>query len=422
MFHIRQSGTVISSLVAVVLAASLAACGSGGDGDASDLGSFWVATDIAAADLDSDGRTDVVSVAMLANSGQGQGYLRVYRQTSSWGFAFSQYLVGTYPWRVKIADIDGDGAADLLILDVGRSGASPGMVWLIRQDRRNRGVFLAPEVVVAGLPSTYDFTVIDANLDGAPDIVLASGIGGSDGAALLLQDPSQRGTFRPATLITFPGKPQAVGMGDLNGDGLPDLAFYATTSFSVNTGSTGHFVIVHAQKIGGFGPPTVLFPQIGVNAQLMQVGDANGDGRPDVLSVFTPFSTNFAAKLTVAVQSAPGSYVGADTALSPIRGLDGFVVADLNRDRMADVATTGFYPTGSPTVVRAQTSVLLPIGGGAYGIAAIYEMPITTESITAADLDGDGLSDLILQGGDNQAFVMQQSPASAGVFLPPRAL
>ncbi len=199
--------------------------------DVSDLGPFWVATDIAAADLDSDGRTDVVSVAMLANSGtQNLGYLRVYRQTSSWGFAFSQYLVGTYPWRVKIADIDGDAAADLLILDVGRSGASPGMVWLMRQDRRNRGVFLAPEVVAAGLSSTYDFAVIDADLDGAPDIVLASGIGGSDGAALLLQDPSQRGTFRPATLITFPGKPQAVGMGDLNGDGLPDLAFYATTS------------------------------------------------------------------------------------------------------------------------------------------------------------------------------------------------
>ena len=289
-----------------VLAASLAACGGGGS-DVSDLGPFWVATDIAAADLDNDGRTDVVSVAMLANSGtQNQGYLRVYRQTSSWGFAFSQYLVGTYPWRVKIADIDGDAAADLLILDVGRSGASPGMVWLMRQDRRNRGVFLAPEVVAAGLPSTYDFAVIDADLDGAPDIVLASGIGGSDGAALLLQDPSQRGTFRPATLITFPGKPQAVGMGDLNGDGLPDLAFYATTSFSVDTGSTGHFAIVHAQKSGGFGPPTVLFPQIGVNAQLMQVGDANGDGRPDVLSVFTPFSTNFAAKLTVAVQNAPG--------------------------------------------------------------------------------------------------------------------
>jgi hypothetical protein len=89
---------------------------------------------------------------------------------------------------------------------------------------------------------------------------------------------------------------------------------------------------------------------------------------------------------------------------------------------MADVATTGFYPTGSPTVVRAQTGVLFPIGGGAYGIAAIYEMPISTDSITAADLDGDGLTDLILQGGDNQAFVMQQAPASPGSFFAPRAL
>jgi hypothetical protein len=83
---------------------------------------------------------------------------------------------------------------------------------------------------------------------------------------------------------------------------------------------------------------------------------------------------------------------------------------------------TGSFPTGSPSVVRAETSPMFPIGGGAFGVAAIYAMPVSTESIAAADLDGDGYIDLVLQGGDNQAYVMLQAPNAPGTFLPLRAL
>jgi hypothetical protein len=117
------------------------------------------------------------------------------------------------------------------------------------------------------------------------------------------------------------------------------------------------------------------------------------------------------------------SFGAVDTSLSNIRGIDGFVVADLNGDSRPDVATTGFFPVGSPTVVRSNTNLLLPIGGGAYGVAAIYEMPAAMEAINAADIDGDGLNDLVLLGGDdNRAFVMTQSRSAPGTFLTPRAL
>ncbi|MGE5713184.1 MAG: FG-GAP repeat domain-containing protein [Betaproteobacteria bacterium] len=416
---------VLPSLLVVALVAFAAACGGGGDASDFELPPFWVLTDIAAGDLDGDGRADVASVAMLAGSALSrQGYLRIYRQTSPGAFAFSQYLVGTYPWRVVMADIDGDAAPDLLVLDAnGPNGENIGRLWLLRQDPANRGVFRAPELIYTMPVTTYDMAVVDANRDGAPDIVLSTGLGGTDGATLLAQDPARRGTFRSPTSLAFPGRAAAVGVGDLNGDGVPDLAFYASVSTGSPLASAGYTVLLYGQAGGGYGNMIAgLAPQVGLNSELVSIVDTNSDGRPDVLTVFMQQSTDYTSKVTVLVQTAPGAFAGVDSTLGALRGRDGFVVADLNHDGRADIGVTGFFPTGSPTVVRAETSLLFPVGGGAFGVAAIYSMPVSTESITAADLDGDGYVDLVLQGGDNQAYVMQQAPNAPGAFLPLRAL
>jgi hypothetical protein len=414
----------ISHRLAIVATATLlAACGGGSD-SSFELPPFWVQTDIAAADLDGDGRADVASVAMLAaTTPKAQGYLRIWRQTSPGSFAFSQYLVGAYRWRVIITDIDGDAAPDLLVLDVnGPNRENIGRLWLLRQDPAVRGVFLAPQLVYTMPAVTYHMAVVDADRDGAPDIVLSAGLGGSEGATLLLQDSARRGTFREPTALAFPGRAGAVGVGDVDGDGLPDLAFYATVATGSPT-ATGYTVLLYGQPSGGFGNPLAgLSPQVGLNSELVRIVDSNADGRADVLTVFLQQSTDYNSKITVLVQTAPGAFAGVDSTLGTLRGRDGFVVADLNHDGRADIGVTGFYPTGTPTVVRADTSLLFPIGGGAFGVATIYAMPMSTDRIAAADLDGDGYIDLILQGGENQAYVMQQAANAPGAFFPPRAL
>lgn len=421
-FAIANLQRVRRSAAVAVWMIALSACGGGSDTPTS-LPSYWVPTDVKAADLDGDGRTDVVTVALRNNTpGPDQGYVRVYRQTRPGVFEFSQYIVGTYPWRVEIADIDGDGAPDLLVLDVESTASVPNYLRLMRQDPARRGVFLAPQAIAPGLGKSYDMAVIDANHDDAPDIVVAVSMG-ADGATLLTQDPKQRGTFLAPTRINAPGNPGAVGAGDIDGDGITDLAFYSWTAGGSVSASTGLFVLVHGQKAGGFGPPTALFPQVGVNPELVAITDTNADGRADVLIVLRQQSTDFGSKITAAVQTPSGGFVGVDSSLGNLRGRDGFVVADLNRDGMSDLGATGFFPEGSPTIVRAQTSLLFPIGGGAFGINTVYEMPMATDSIAAADIDGDGYTDIVLQGGDdNQAFVMLQSSLAPGAYFPPRAL
>ncbi|MHB8949396.1 MAG: FG-GAP repeat domain-containing protein, partial [Rhodoferax sp.] len=140
--------------VATLSALLLACGGGGGSGGAADdswLFPLWVNTDVQVADVDGDGRPDVLTLAQLASSQtQREGRLVVHLQTSSGQFAPPQtYTLGIYPWKMALRDIDGDGAADLVVTDVGNtSGTTDAAVWLLRQDAGQRGRFLAPQRLI----------------------------------------------------------------------------------------------------------------------------------------------------------------------------------------------------------------------------------------------------------------------------------
>ncbi len=79
-------------LACVAIAAALAGCGAAeetsGGGTTS---SAWIQTDIAGADLDGDGRTDIVTIATLQQSfGVSDGTLKIYRQTAPGTFVASR--------------------------------------------------------------------------------------------------------------------------------------------------------------------------------------------------------------------------------------------------------------------------------------------------------------------------------------------
>ena len=90
-------------LAAFAAVVGLAACGGGGGdgggGDTDWLYPLWVETDVALADVDADGRADVVTLAQYATSAsQREGRLIVHRQTAPGVFAPGDtYVVGTYP-------------------------------------------------------------------------------------------------------------------------------------------------------------------------------------------------------------------------------------------------------------------------------------------------------------------------------------
>src|SRR5512145_2976426 len=314
-------------LACVAMAAVLAGCGSPDETSSGGTSSsLWIQTDLAGTDLDGDGRTDIVTIATLQQSfGVSDGWLKVYRQTTPGTFAASTIRIGSFPWRLKISDVNGDGAPDLLVLDViGGSGANDDVLYLLLQDINNRGRFLAPRAVASGL-SASDFVVTEVNLDAAPDLVTAGRPGGGDGAAEYLQIPTARGTFEEPSVLDLAGRAQRVVAADVGGSGREDLVAYSILDTSATANSPGQLVVAYSTLFDAAGtsafyftPARVMATNVGVNAQAIAVTDVDGNALADIVVCFTAVSSSFQPKISVVLQRALGQLEVVDTSLASL--------------------------------------------------------------------------------------------------------
>jgi hypothetical protein len=313
--------------------------------------------------------------------------------------------------------VDGDGLPDLLTTDGdGRA------VWLLPQNPLDQGRFLPPRAIVSGSGKPYDAAIADLDGDGSPDVAVTMGSIGSSGL-LLDQDPAQPGAFVATNELGFLGSPVNIVAGDIDGDGRADLLA------SVYLGETGmvpdvQLAIALQHPDGTLGPSTALASQHGLNVGRLAIADYDGDGRDDLFVFFTPSSADFHAKLTVLLQGPQPDTFSApiDTSLADVRGIDGATVADLDGDGRPDVAVVGFFPVGSPTVVQSRLDLFRRSGGGAFTLTGLYDMPVAVSRVAAGDVDGDGLNDLVVLGGEGQALLLLQSQTARGTFGAPRPL
>lgn len=304
---------------AIVLLLSLAACGGG--------------------------RPDILTLAQYASSqDRREGRLIVHLQTSPGSFSTVQTaVVGTYPWRFAVGEIDGDGAPDVAVADVDARG-----VWVLLQDPGNRGRFRGPQQVAEDLT------------------------------------------------------PQGVAIADLNGDGRADLALGVALPRS---GYTPNTVIGTSlqQPDGSLGPVATAVPQQGFNLARLTIADYEGDGRKDVFAYFTPYSTDYTAKLTVLRQGPAGGFVGpVDTRLGEVKGLDDAVFADLDGDGRPDAALVGFFPVGSPSVVQSRLNRFTQSGAGGFALVSSASLPFSASRLAAGDVDGDGRSEVVVLGAEDR--------------------
>ena len=232
---------------------------------------------VAVADMDGDGMPDIVTANQTSNS------VSVLRNIYAGGVITSNsfaapvtFTVGGQATWVCIADIDGDGKADVATSDYN----STNTVSILRNISTVGNIGFAPSVEFAGLGSGGSMAVGDLNGDGKLDLVVGSQSTGQ--AVSIYQNTSTPGNISLAAPVNLAanGWANTVAIGDLDGDGKPDVVLTAQlpSHLSVFRNLTTPGPITASS----FGPRIDL--PAGWNPNGLAIADLDGDGRPDLIS------------------------------------------------------------------------------------------------------------------------------------------
>lgn len=193
---------------------------------------------MAIGDLDNDGKPDVAfttaanTVSVFKNI-----YVRGPIATTSFAPEVN-FPVGSGPRDVKIADLDDDGKLELATINFGGgSGTSVSVLHNISSAGTITSGSFEPEIEFATSLGSSSLAIGDVNGDGKPE--LATVANGSNVISVLLNRTSQgiinNGSFAPKIdfALAAGAVPNALTIGDLNADGKPELCAATTVSIGV---------------------------------------------------------------------------------------------------------------------------------------------------------------------------------------------
>ena len=222
-------------------------------GDGTFVGPFNRATppapsSLALADFDGDGVLDVVTANLGKVGAAVTDTFSFFKGNGDGSFQNPANFAGGFlgPRSLVAADLNGDGRLDLVVTYPGgrlSAGSPPGLVSVMLGN--GNGTFQAP--VNNSVPEApIAVAVGDFDQDGRPDLVSvnlgprdSTGIPIASTAALLLGNAD--GTFAPAQFFPLPKPPQSLVLASFNGDGYPDLiAGIATQSLGSETPPSIH--------------------------------------------------------------------------------------------------------------------------------------------------------------------------------------
>ncbi len=242
-----------------------------------------------------------------------------------------------------------------------------------------------------------------------------------------------KGGFKPKSTLTIPasinGQPLAASadgsyaLADVNGDGIPDLVL----NYTVNGGSTPApaLVIALGNGQGGFGTPslyvipsTLAANDIDENWTISNVklADLNGDGRQDLIYGYSTSSyLNNTTYTGTVVQLGNGNVTfqaplvfaygsAASSTVVPTTSVQ--FIADLNKDGIPDLVLLGGTETFNIYTASALVQVALGKGDGTFdapSTLATLQIKSTSGSgavLIPGDVNGDGVTDILALASD----------------------
>ncbi|MCB9727143.1 MAG: VCBS repeat-containing protein [Deltaproteobacteria bacterium] len=354
---------------------------------------------VAAGDLDGDGSPDLVAVHRPGVDYL-EGTVHVLLNDGTGGLTPTAWAAGRTPWGAALGDLDGDGHLDVVFssgeaCNVSPSCTLPGRVSAL-MGRGDGTLGNDARYAIAGAPVPIEAGDLDG--DGLPELATthietvppAPDAPVLDPLRLTVLDNAGDGTFvaRPYAAIATSAEPAGVVVGELSGDAEPDVAAAFDTAQLVRLDGTGG---------GALGPATAFGPF--VRATGLARADFNGDGHQDLaVSSLQGFVVVLLSLGDGTFTETPHLLVSGDSVF--VRPL-AVATGDFDGDGHADLATAN----GADSV-----SVFLGDGAGGFGPESQVAIDGEPTDVQAGDLDGDGLDDLVV--ADTQASVLDVEAAS----------
>jgi VCBS repeat-containing protein len=272
------------------------------------------------------------------------------------------YATGSSPLFVALADVNGDGVADLSYDRVGVSN-----VYVALGD--GAGTFGAATTYSVG-SGTTGLTTADLNHDGHPDIVVSNVSAGT--ISVLLNNGAGTFTVQPQT--TAGSNPQNIVAGDFNRDGKVDLVVTHATS--------GAATLLLGNGDGTFGTATAIGTVATTGGNQIIAGDFNNDGKLDLAVALLSTS-----QIQLMLGNGDGTFT-AGSAATVLSGPQGLAASDFDHDGDLDLVAAN----------QLTNSIAILKNDGTGHFAVSYLSTGQMSRVTTGDFDGDGNIDIAATG------------------------
>ncbi|HYO68705.1 MAG TPA: VCBS repeat-containing protein, partial [Archangium sp.] len=299
--------------------------------------------------------------------------------------ALTPMPAGSWVYRMVVGHVDEDATLDVVVLSGVSSTKTVGLLL-----GNGDGTFRPGTPILVGAQALHA-ALGDVNGDGRMDLAcqvrrsIEPGFSTEEVRVLLGQGV---GAFGPATLVTTSPSPGALALGDLNRDGVLDLAV-------AQTSSGGGVLTLKGQGDGTFLPPVLTTDTAGQRGGHLVLTDMRGDAVPDNMRS----SDRSVYVLTTYTATTWGRWDGWSY---PAGGdCSFFSVLDFDGDGRKDVlcANPG---ADSVSLLRGQ----------AYGQLAepqIFGVRNSVMGLGVLDMNADGRPDIVLGAtGDGRSTLLLQ--------------